>query len=160
MYRKRHEEEQLKFYNAEEEALWEIQQKKLFNYQCLWRAERVVTEHVETEMDFNYWSRNIKNCAFIKPISDEEFNMYKDYYETKEVDDFDETFKYIDWQDYHTYKEEAKGDEETISYPEWYEYYDMREGTNALMLLPDIRGEKEGFYLDLLHEHKRAKKPQ
>jgi len=156
LYVKMQEDKELEFYNNAEEAIWEIQQKKLFNYQCLWRAENVKTEHVEVETDFYYWSRNIKNCPFLEPISDEEFAMYKDFLETNEVNDYFDSFGYTDWQDYHTYKDEASGDEETISYPDWYAYYDMRMGTSALLLLPDIRGKKEHFYLRIYYENRRA----
>lgn len=160
LYLRMQEEKELEFYNKAEEALWEIQQKKLFNYQCLWRAEKEKTEHVEVETDFDFWSRNIKCCPFIEPIKDEEFSLYKDFLETNQVDDYFDGFGYTDWQDHYTYKREANGEEETISYPDWYAFYDMRMGTGALMLLPDIRGEKESFYLNLYHENWRATHPQ
>lgn len=159
LYIRQQEEKELEFYTKAEDALWEIQQKKLFNYQCLWRAEKEKTEHVEVETDFDFWSRNIKSCPFIEPINDEEFEMYKNFLETNQVDDYFDRYGYTDWQEYYTYKREANGEEETISYPDWYAYYDMRMGTGALMLLPDIRGEKEHFYLNIYHESRKAEHP-
>lgn len=160
LYIRQQEEKELEFYTKAEEALWEIQQKKLFNYQCLWRAEKEKTEHVEVETDFFYWSRNIKSCPFIEPINDYEFSLYKDFLETSDVEDYFDRFGYTDWQDHYTYKREANGEEDTISYPDWYAFYDMRMGTGALMLLPDIRGEKEEFYLNIYHENRKILHPQ
>ena len=159
-YVKKKENRDLEYYNEADAVIWEIQQKKLFNYQCLWRAEKVKTEHVELVSDFIYWGHKIKNCPFIEPISEEEVAMYKSFLETTEVDDYFDSYNYYDWQDYETYKEEASGDAEAIAYPDWYEYYDMRMGTGALLLLPDIRYEKEQFYLNLYHEDMRATHPQ
>jgi hypothetical protein len=157
---KKQENRDLEYYNEAEAIIWEIQQKILFNYQCLWRAEKVKTEHVELVSDFLYWGHKIKNCPFIEPISEEEVAMYKNYLETSDVDDYYESYNYYDWQDYDTYKKEASGDEEAIAYPDWYEYYDMRMGTGALLLMPDIREEKERFYMDIYSENWRATHPQ
>jgi len=43
------------------------------------------------------------------------------------------------------------------NYPQWYEYYDLQMGTSKLLLLPDIRGEKEEYYISacLKEEHKK-----
>jgi len=160
MYLKQKEEAELKYFNMAEENIWDIQQKKLFNFQCLWRAEKVTSEHVEVIPDFYYWNHNIKCCPFLEPISDEEIEMYKNFLETLDVEDYDSVFNYPDWQDYEGYKEEHGGEVEGITYPEWYSYYDMRMGTSALMLLPDIRGEKEDYYLDIYHNHRRATEQQ
>lgn len=40
-------------------------------------------------------------------------------------------------------------------YPEWFTMYDMRFGTEGLVKLPDIRGEKEEFYIAIRFEKER-----
>ena len=41
------EQEDLKFKFLAEDALWTIQQKKLFNLQCQWRAEQIKLKSIE-----------------------------------------------------------------------------------------------------------------
>lgn len=41
--------------------------------------------------------------------------------------------------------------------PDWYEFYDERMGTGALLLLPDIRGKKENYYIDLFWDWKNKR---
>ncbi|HEX2983457.1 MAG TPA: hypothetical protein VHO28_07930, partial [Ignavibacteriales bacterium] len=46
--------------NKAELRLWEIQQKKLFNLQCQWRAGMISLPEIETSYDFKYWEKNIE----------------------------------------------------------------------------------------------------
>lgn len=41
------------------------------------------------------------------------------------------------------------------NFPEWYEFYNIRRGTDTLMLLPDIRGQQEEFYMELYRMEQR-----
>ena len=55
---------------------------------------------------------------------------------------------YVRWQDY---EEQTKIDEHGLMSDmlDWYDFYDNRRGTGNLLLLPDIRGEKENFYFSV-----------
>lgn len=157
----RHEEERLfKYQNIAEQCLWQIQQKKLFNLQCEWRADKIKIPEIEMTWDFKIWENNIKNCSFIDPISEEEVELYKQYII---CEDFEKELLDMmrDWQDYDEYKEnqEDDDDDENIM-PEWYQFYDSRRGTGTLISLPDIRGEKEEFYRDIHFKHERQKQQE
>src|SRR5882762_2361302 len=56
-----------------------IQQKKLFDAQCLWRAEKLAIKEVELCADFRVWEQDILNCPFIDPVSREDIDLYTDY---------------------------------------------------------------------------------
>jgi len=157
------EKRELKYYNAAEANLWHIQQKKLFNLQCQWRAEKITIPEIEITTDFDYWGHKIKSCPFLEPITEEEFNMYIDFFTSPTFDiEIDSYTDYINWQDYFMYKRQLSADPDSdvgISYPEWYFYYDGRMGTSELINLPDVRGEKESFYIKLWHKDWRKKNP-
>lgn len=127
------------------QGLWEIQQKKLFNLQCLWRAEKIVLPDVESIYDFMYWQDVIKTCPFLDPISEEEVDLYKLYLKSNNARI--ENSKWISWQNYDSFKQDYLGDNDESILPDWYEFYDNRMGTGSLFLLPDIRGIKERKYL-------------
>ncbi len=133
----------LQFHQKAEEMLWHIQQKKLFDLQCLWRAEQVELKGVKICFDFRYWSDDIKRCPFIDPITEEDAELLHSYVSSLS---FEKSMLGYDWQDYERYATDHKGDPEGLSMPEWYHYYNMRKGTESLMLLPDIRGEKDEKY--------------
>ena len=54
-YYEHNEDHQLRFYNQAQQCLWQIQQKKLFNLQCQWRAEKIKIPGIVTTIDFRYW---------------------------------------------------------------------------------------------------------
>ncbi|MEP7170139.1 MAG: hypothetical protein ABI855_12270, partial [Bacteroidota bacterium] len=62
-----------------EKGLWEIQQKKLFIQQCLWRAEKAELPEIKVCHDFQYWEHNIKNCPFLEPVTEDEVELYIGY---------------------------------------------------------------------------------
>ena len=78
-YMKAQEQEQLKYKVIAEEALWAIQQKKLFNLQCQWRAEQVRLKGIEHCAQFQLLSANIQYCPYITPLSKAEVNLYVEY---------------------------------------------------------------------------------
>ena len=85
-----------------EDMIKMILQKKLFNMQCLWRAEKLVlSPFVEISRDFEYWSRNILTCPFIEPISKEELDTCIKFLEE---DDFVIVDWFDKWQDYEGLK--------------------------------------------------------
>ncbi|HEY9165692.1 MAG TPA: hypothetical protein VIS48_05970 [Candidatus Kryptonia bacterium] len=138
--------------NAEDEEttaatyLWQIQQRKLFDLQCRWRAGLIDLPEIETIWDFDYWGDMIQACPFIPPITQEEFNLYLDYI----MSDYFEprTFYYHNWQNYDTFKALAD-DDEWEGYPQWYEYYERFAGPADWRLLPDVRGERDHEYFHL-----------
>jgi len=135
-----------RFIDIAKERLWDIQQKKLFNLQCQWRAEQVELPGIELSMDFGFADDKIELCPFIPPITEQELEMYKQFL----VDADDPLSEYIlGWQHYDWWKHEMQKDSENDSYPEWYHFYDVRFGTQGLINLPDIRGDKEHFYYHL-----------
>lgn len=131
--------------DAAEELLWLIQEKKLFNLECQWRAGMVEIPEIQISDDFHYWYNNIKNCHLISPISVDELNLMIEFTEKSEED-----LKYPEsgggWVSYELFKSYYQDDNEGQEPPEWYEFYDLCFGTGSLMLLPDIKGEKESIY--------------
>jgi len=148
----------LKYSEIAYERLWDIQQKKLFDLQCQWRAESIKLPGVEITDDFRIWEHLITECPFLSPISESEYELYRDFilspgFEVYPL--FNE-----DWQDYDRYKEEHYSDNDDISLPEWYQFYDSRMGTGTLLGLPDVRGKKEEFYSNLYHKNDKKKNPE
>lgn len=131
--------------NIAKEKLWEIQQKKLFNMQCQWRAEQINIPQISISQDFDVWEHFIKYCDFIEPISEEDIKFYKEYLKAPEAD-FDKYLKYFQWQDYIGLKKAYNNVNKEYDYPTWYAYYNRHKGTHTLFNLPDKRGEKERFY--------------
>jgi len=162
-YYEHNEDHQLRFYNLAETCLWQIQQKKLFNLQCQWRGEKVKIPGITNTMDFRYWEYNIKYCSFLPPIAQEEFDLYIEYFQGDESEiDPAETDYDFEWQDYLRFAEEfnSNKDEDEMALPLWCRFYDNRMGTDYLMGLADLRGEKESKYLKLYYEHMNKTMPE
>ncbi len=155
-YYEHNEDHQLRFYNMAQSCLWQIQQKKLFNLQCQWRAEKIKIPGITSTMDFRYWEYNIKQCNFVPPITQWEFDLYVEYFQNPdaEVDPAEADYEF-EWQDFLRFTEEynnSKEGEELII-PLWYQFYDNRMGTDKLMNMNDVRGDKESRYLKLYYEY-------
>jgi hypothetical protein len=127
--------------------LAEIQQKKLFDVQCQWRAEKIMIEEVKVSHDFFHWESNIFNCPFITPVSEDEVELYLQYLQSS---NFERYQGWLDrWQDYKAIKKAYQSDNANRNFPDWYDFHNGRTGMGAMMMLADLRGEKEEFYLDL-----------
>ena len=154
LYKKMADDYRSKWIELAHDHLEIILQKKLFDLQCLWRAEQIVLEGVEICFDFVIWQNDILNCPFIEPLTASDIEMYQEYLLQEET----ELINYHsgdEWQDY----EEIKGghlnpEGNYLEMPEWYEFHNQRTGNTNLFLLPDIRGEKENFYSDLYFKNK------
>lgn len=143
-----------------EEAFWHleaIQQKKLFDLQCLWRAEQIQLPGIELCVDFGYWERNVLNCPFVDPVTEEEVELYREYLAGNEVQ-LKEELGFASFQDYNGIKEAQMSEGEEGNVFEWYEFYNSRKGTAHYLNLPDIRGEKERFYIRLARDANPAKR--
>ncbi len=127
------------------ELLWEIQQKKLFNMQCLWRAEKIHIPGVEVVFDFFYWEKNISECPFLDPVTQDEVNLYVEYVNS---DFYSEPNPLDSWQDLEGFRKEPY-EAGYVAMPAWYTFYDNNHGTDELMNMPDIRGDKEKRYLGI-----------
>ena len=144
--------------DAAYQRLWDIQQKKLFDLQCRWRAEQAVVPGVVVSAEFVDWSNAIHRCPFLEPITPPKFNMYCQFVAT--TPDFEEDVEggeYTDWQDYEAYKAERADDSQGLTLPAWYDFYDARRGTGLLLDLPDLRGAKEEHYCNAHREANRTK---
>ena len=64
------QEKILKYTTIANNKLWEIQQKKLFNLQCQWRAEAITIPEITISYEFTYWEKFIEQCPFLPPISE------------------------------------------------------------------------------------------
>ncbi len=145
------ENEQIQWVNTAFEHLEIIQQKKLFDAQCLWRAEKIKFAGVEICEDFKVWENDVLNCPFIEPVNEEDIDLYALYLRQNNADA--EVEPYGEWQEYDEIKEAYNTSNANRNFPEWYDFHNGRTGNGTLMLLPDIRGEKEEFYCDLHFDH-------
>lgn len=145
-----------------------ILQKKLFNLQCLWRANLIELPLVEFTKDFDYFGSHIADCPFIEPITEEELEVGIRFL----LEEDDETDPYFDdWQNYEGFKVWDDDDDDdddvanlkTVYYargeiiPDFYLYYDKCLKTSHLFNLPDVRWEKEKYYFDAIREMNRRK---
>ena len=128
--------------------LREIQQKKLFDLQCQWRANKIKLKGIALTTDFLEWEMDVFNCPFLPAITDDELQMYMDYLNS---DEFYEKpmFDFSFWQHYDWIKDAYNNEESEHIYPPWYAFYDSRKGSSVFLSFPDIRGEKERFYYSL-----------
>lgn len=140
------------------DRLEEIQQVKLFLFQCRFRAGAVEEpfERVRTIFDFIYWRHNILNALFLEPVNEHDIELYTEYMMSNDA--HNNPFDFLeDWQDFDAirdaYKagddeeEEDNEDEEDVRrVPEWYEFYFSRTGTGIELTMQDIKSDKDIFY--------------
>lgn len=145
-----HEKEisELDFQKKAEEMLGLILQKKLFNIQLRWRAGQLVIDGVDVAYDFVFWAKHVLACPFIPPITRHEVELMKEYLLRFDEDDGIDDYFYS-WQDYDELTSKSENGL-MDDLPRWYEFYDSRMRTGALLVLPDHKGTKEEFYLDLI----------
>ena len=158
MYQKIHEARREKWIDAAHDQLEAILQKKLFDLQCLWRAEQVTFKEIEICFDFEIWEKEVFNCPFLDLITEDEIDLYRDFLMQDTLDPND--IEFDGWQNYDEIKEGNQNIEENYLMPEWYDYHNSRTGKGVLLLMGNIRGEKEDFYMKLAHEQERKKNPE
>lgn len=148
----------LNYQKKAENLLMAILQKKLFNLQLLWRAGKMDIDGIDMSYDFQFWGKYISSCPFIMQIAENEVEMIKEYLLLdNDVDQFDR-YSSISWQDYDRIMAKDKRGL-PLEMPDWYEFYDIRMGSGKLLILPNYKGAKEEFYLNLNHEEIRKKNP-
>ena len=141
------QEENEKYLVKAREVLSHILQKKLFNLQLQWRAGLVDFDEIQTSYDFNFWEKHVEYCPFIPPITNNELELMKKYLIMNFFSSFDDADI---GQIYFSLMEK---DEEGLypNMPDWYDFYDSMFGNGQLLLLPNIKGDKEQHYLDIAY---------
>ena len=132
------------------EVLKEIQCKKLFDLECQWRAEQVTgLPGIEVTKDFQSISKKILDYDTIPSITEEDIRLYQIFLRRKQHEIIYCSL-HADYPDYEnlkeTYEQEAHTD---IDY---FDYHNTHTGNQRLLLLPDIRGQKEMEYMELSRE--------
>ncbi len=157
-YAKWNEEEAAKWHEEGWRCLKEIQQKKLFDLQCLWRANQIELEGVEICYDFEIWERDILNCPCLPDITEDEVELYVQFLQSFNYEEHQ--FNLLEgWQSYTELKEAYHNDNADTNFPEWYDFYNGRKGTSLYLSLPDIRGEQEEAYEALWFERDKEENP-
>ena len=89
------------------ERLWEIQQRKLFELHCRWRAEELSlpASQVEITHDFEVWGARIEECPLIPPIEAAEVETYVAFLLSEACTDAaSQLDRPHGWQDYDRYR--------------------------------------------------------
>ena len=147
--------------------LWEIQQKKLFNLQCQWRAGHVELPGVSDGHEFKAWGKAIAQCPLLDAVSEDDLALYLRYLASDDCQDLHaDAMPTTDWQAYESFRhwhllEEAgsgspghdmvrpdlpEGLIDPLGhlfnlfyhYPNWYAFYDLYRGTGPLLRLPQV----------------------
>lgn len=144
---------ELRYRQKTEEIFDMIKQKKLFNQQLLWRAEQLELPDVDICAHFTYWEHHIEKCPFLDPVTEADVQVMKQFLRTQNYDTSEDCYfcHFLRYDDLMSQNEE--GDYEDM--PEWYQYYDSIMGTGSLLLLPNIRGEKEEEYIRVANAKRR-----
>ncbi len=143
---------------AERTIEW-IQQKKLFNIQCLWRANQFEHPLLKCTYDFHFWEKHIHDCPFLEPVTQQEIQTMQIYLRSPNSEPLHFHHFMLSFQDYDELLETEGDDEQYINMPDWYEFYDGYRGTGYLLKLPDLRGQQEERLRAIsLAENKRKEK--
>lgn len=153
---------ELKFSNQDksnaEEFFWQIQHKKLYEAQCLWRAGKIDIPQIKITHDFRYWQHSVKHCPFIEPVQPEDIELLKQFLLEKGHELMVNGFWGLSFHDYDEFRSEDD-DEGDSFYPPFYDYWDLRRGTGQIRRLPDVRGEQEDHYLSLYRNREKEEAP-
>lgn len=119
------------------QVLLEIQQKKLFKIQSVWRAGKVNLSGVEVTLDFLRLGDDIFNCALISAVTKDDINSYKqyicsEYYKKSDI--------FCSWQCYELMMHAGLY---TGAIPGWYLYDDPDLGSVLNYPKNDVRGNVE-----------------
>jgi hypothetical protein len=147
---------EIKFKDKTDGIFQFIRQKKLFNMQLQWRAEQITIKEVKMAYDFSFWGKHIETCPFIPAVTEDEISAMKEFLKNNYVWDENGFWSYYQYQDYRHLMEKNEQDD-FVNMPDWYKFYDTMMGTGFLLLLPDIRGRKEEYYIEISHEEERRK---
>lgn len=139
-----------------------ILHRKLFNAQCLWRANQLELP-LKSTWSIDKYRDNLFEATFLEPITQEELDTFIDYYLSDEYEPFDsliaqnheKLLAYALGQKYHTPFEAFDNIlHPDPHYPHWYGWYDRHFGTGDLVKLPDHRKEAEQV---LIHAYNKSR---
>ncbi|MCU7618664.1 hypothetical protein NZ698_15825 [Chryseobacterium sp. PBS4-4] len=156
-YRKHNKGQKNQWMNAAKKHLAIIQQKKLFDAQCKWRAGQEIFEGVEICYDFHVLEHDIMNCHFLEQPSSYDIDLYCEYLTSNNVEI--ELDGFHEWQNYEELKEAYNTNEENMSFPSWYEFHNSRTGNGILLTFPDVKGKLERMYINLGVKEKQKNQP-
>jgi hypothetical protein len=139
-----------------EACLKEIQYIKLLKLECQWRANQIQIPGIEISYDFSIIAETILESDVVDPVTEDELRMYQDYLRTP-----DATTGYMDsYDDLYNLVRGKETDDEFDVIPDFLDYYNLRTGASIYLELPNIRGEKEEFYMRLANvEHQMDADP-
>ncbi len=168
------------------EHLWEIQQKKLFDLQCRWRAGQIELPGCRHTHEFKQWGEYVDHCPWLTPVSAADVALYGAYLRSGTY----EPERVPRWQNYTAFRRAAEGltpdddhehdpeydpeyDDEAGGesgnapanvprrrrrpLPAWYVFHSAHTDTADLLRLPDLRTEKEQRYLHLTEAYNAEK---
>lgn len=154
IYLKRDERDMENLIIEANRGLYAIQYKKLFDLECLWRAEKIKLPGIQLTWDFKNISENILAGDIPDPITEDDVRLYQEFLKTQEACFYEWG---CDYPDYESVKDDLDSDE--LELPEYFEFHNLRTGHQVYLQLPDIRGEKEDFYHSLYFERQRKLNP-
>jgi len=144
---KSYERKNLRNYDEALNCLKQIQAKKMFDLRCQWGANLIKLEGVDITWDFMEWQEDIFNCPFLTPITQAEFDLFYQFATSN-------NFEYKDEEGIDFF-EIINGD---VSRPknlsEWYIFHNTYTDSGKYLNLPDLRKEKERYYIKLCQKHK------
>jgi len=138
----------LQFREAATKALEQILKKKAMIKMCEWNAGLIELEGIETSHDLHYWEVNILNCPFLEPITREEVDLYKEYLQSEDFDEWDTIL--LPWSFYSTIHSQNFSADDRDE-PGFSMFYDNRKGTTAYWTFPNLKLPIERHYYDLFH---------
>lgn len=124
-----------------------IQQKKLFDAQCLWRAGEMEIPEIAVTMEFLAWEYGVLDCPFLPPVTEREVALYIEFLE--EQNEMPPVDFYGNWQDYDGFREYINNIDGGQKLPEWYKFHNQKTGNGTYLTYPDKRGELEHYYASI-----------
>ena len=133
-----------------------IREKKLFDMQCLWRANKLQLPGIRLSCEFEFLS---SECTV--PVTPQDITLFSNYMDQKPLH---LSFQAgIVSQDYTAIKaafnEQSPGPDNSYTHS-WYDFHNRYTGNDMLLLLPDVRGKKEQLYLQLAADEENKNNPQ
>ncbi len=148
---------EIKYRKEAEKTIELIQQKKLFNIQCLWRANQFEHPALRCTYDFFFWERHINDCPFLDPVSIEDIQLMQAFLRKPDVH-IPERYMLVGYQEYDGLLKME--DDEYIHMPPWYTLYDEYRNTGNLLKLPDLRTQHEKLLMDALRKEEQRKEKE
>lgn len=126
--------------------LVEIQHKKLFDIECQWRAEEISgLPDIEITKDFSEVAESVLDYEGLPPITTDEIEHYQTYLRIPQAVVYYCSFR-PHYPDYGQLKDRYSKHSDTEI--EYFDFHNLHTGNDTLLLLPDIREQKELEYIN------------